>query len=93
VATSRRGTTIPSGVRPHFSDRPLASGDRRRIKGIPVTGVERTIADVVRSGGWTEQIDAAVRQALQRGQTTTRRLSLRLPKRWQPRLQQDLRPS
>jgi hypothetical protein len=26
--------------------------------------VERTIADVVRGGGWTEQVDLAVRQSL-----------------------------
>jgi hypothetical protein len=48
--------------------------------------VERTIADVARSGGWTEQVDLAVRQALERGQTTLPRLSRRLPKTWQARL-------
>jgi hypothetical protein len=56
------------------------------VLGVLATEVERTIGDVVRSGGWTEQVDLAVRQALQRGQTTLPRLSERLPATWQPRL-------
>jgi predicted transcriptional regulator of viral defense system len=84
---AKRGTTIPNGVRPHFSDRSLGRQDRRQTKGVAVTGIERTIADVVRSSGWTEQIDHAVREALERGQTTLPRLSARLPKRWQRHLQ------
>ena len=82
----KRGSTIPEGVRAHYSERPIGGRDRRLVIGVPVTGVERTIADVVRSGGWTEQVDLAVRQALQRGQTTLPRLSERLPATWQPRL-------
>ncbi len=82
----KRGSTVPEGVRAHYSERPIGGRDRRRVLGVPVTGVERTIADVVRSGGWTEQVDLAVRQALQRGQTTLPRLSDRLPATWQPRL-------
>jgi hypothetical protein len=73
-------------VQAHFTDRPISNRDRRQVLGIPVTRVERTIADVVRSSGWTEQIDLALRQARQRGQTTVARLSNRLPTRWQPRL-------
>ena len=83
---AKRGSTVPDGVRAHYSDRPTGGRDRRRVLGVPVTGVERTIADVVRSGGWTEQVDLAVRQALQRGQTTLPRLSERLPATWRPRL-------
>jgi hypothetical protein len=56
------------------------------ILGVPVTGVERTIADVVRGGGWTEQVDLAVRQSLGRGVTTLPRLREQLPKSWQARL-------
>jgi predicted transcriptional regulator of viral defense system len=83
---SKRGTTIPQGVRAHFTDRPIHGRDRRRVLGVPVTGVERTIADVVRGDGWTEQVDLAVRQSLSRGMTTLPRLSERLPKSWQARL-------
>jgi predicted transcriptional regulator of viral defense system len=83
---SKRGTTIPVGVRAHFTDRPISGRDRRHVLGVPVTGVERTIADVVRDGGWTEQVDLAVRQALRRGMTTVPRLTERLPKSWHGRL-------
>lgn len=83
---SKRGTTIPEGVRAHFTDRPIEARDRRQVLGVPVTGVERTIADVVRGDGWSEQVDLAVRQSLSRGMTTLPRLSERLPKSWQARL-------
>jgi predicted transcriptional regulator of viral defense system len=83
---SKRGTTIPEDVRAHFTDRPIQGRDRRDVLGVPVTGVERTIADVVRGDGWSEQVDLAVRQALGRGMTTLPRLSERLPKIWQARL-------
>src|SRR3954452_5939503 len=83
---SKRGSTIPDGVRAHFTDRLVGPRDRRRVSGVPITGVERTIADVVRAGGWTEQGDLAIRQALGRGQTTLPRLSELLPKAWQARL-------
>lgn len=83
---AKRGTTIPDGVRAHFTDRPIEGQDRRQLIGVPVTGVERTIADVVRRDGWTEQVDLAVRQSLGRGMTTLPRLSERLPKSRQARL-------
>jgi predicted transcriptional regulator of viral defense system len=83
---SKRGTTIPDGVRVHFTDRPIQGHDRRMVLGVPITGVERTIADVVRSDGWSEQVDLAVRQSLSRGMTTLPRLSEHLPKAWQERL-------
>jgi len=83
---SKRGTKIPEGVRAHFTDRPISGRDRRLVLGVPVTGVERTIADVVRGDGWTEQVDLAVRQSLVRGMTTLPRLREQLPKSWQARL-------
>jgi predicted transcriptional regulator of viral defense system len=83
---SKRGTTIPDRVRAHFTDRPIQGQDRRRVQGIPITGVERTIVDVVRSDGWSEQVDLAVRQSLSRGMTTLPRLSEQLPRTWQRRL-------
>jgi predicted transcriptional regulator of viral defense system len=84
---SKRGTTIPEGVRAHFTDRPISGRDRRRVLGVPVTGVERTIADVVRGDGWSDQVDLAIRQSLSRGMTTVPRLSAQLPKSWQRRLE------
>jgi hypothetical protein len=56
------------------------------VQGVPVTGVERTLADLLRAGGWTEQIDLAIRQAIQRGLTTPRRLTAELPAKWRRRL-------
>jgi predicted transcriptional regulator of viral defense system len=82
----KRGTKIPEGVRAHFTDRPISGRDRRLVLGVPVTGVERTITDVVRGDGWTEQVDLAVRQSLVRGMTTLPRLREQLPKSWQARL-------
>lgn len=83
---SKRGTTIPDGVRAHFTDRPIQGHDRRKVLGVSITGVERTIADVVRSDGWSDQVDLAIRQSLGRGMTTLPRLSEQLPKAWQGRL-------
>src|SRR3954453_1804254 len=68
------------------TNRPGGTRARRRVHGVPVTGVERTIADVVRAGGWTEQVDLAIRQALGRGQTNLPRFRAHLPKAWQARL-------
>jgi predicted transcriptional regulator of viral defense system len=83
---SQRGRTIPDGVRAHFTDRPIQGQDGRKVLGVPITGVERTIADVVRSDGWSEQVDLAVRQSLSRGMTTLARLNEQLPRTWQRRL-------
>ncbi len=83
---AKRGSTVPEGVRAHFTDRLIGPQDRRRVLSVPVTAVERTIADVVRSTGWTEQVDLAVSRALQRGQTTVPRLSRQVPKAWQARM-------
>jgi predicted transcriptional regulator of viral defense system len=87
VPRSKRGAAIPAGVRAHFTARPIEGRHRHTVSGIPVTGVERTIADVVRAEGWSEQVDLAVRQSLSRGMTTPGRLSEALPKTWQRRLQ------
>ncbi len=83
---AKRGLRTPPGVRVHFTGRPIDRRQRRQVHGIPVTGVERTVADVLRGGGWTEQTDLAVRQAVRRGLTTRRRLEAALPARWRPRL-------
>lgn len=83
---AKRGLHVPPGVRPHFTQRPIDARDRRRLLGVPVTAPERTIADVVRTGGWTEQVELAVREATVRGITTRRRLESALPVRWHARL-------
>jgi predicted transcriptional regulator of viral defense system len=79
----KRGLRIPDGVRVHFTTRPV---ERSRVLGVPVTSVERTIADQVRAAGWTEQIDLAVKQAVQRGLTTPAQVEAALPKTWRPRV-------
>ena len=83
---AKRGLRTPPGVRSHFTDRPIDAGHRRNVLGIPVTGVERTITDLLRSGGWTEQTDLAIRQAIRRGLTTRRRLEAEVPAKWRSRL-------
>ncbi|MCW2992907.1 MAG: uncharacterized protein JWQ18_402 [Conexibacter sp.] len=87
VPRSKRGAAVPAGVRVHFTVRPIEGRDRHTVSGIPISGVERTIADVVRADGWSEQVDLAVRQSLSRGMTTPARLSEALPKTWRRRLQ------
>jgi predicted transcriptional regulator of viral defense system len=87
VPRSKRGAAVPAGVRVHFTVRPIEGRHRHIVSGMPVTGVERTIADVVRADGWSEQIDLAVCQSLSRGMTTPGRLSEALPKTWHRRLQ------
>jgi predicted transcriptional regulator of viral defense system len=62
------------GVVVHPTTIPVTKRQRRNVLGIPVTTVDRTIVDVLRSAGLTEQIEAAVAEALRRGLTTKRRL-------------------
>lgn len=80
---AKRGLHIPDGVRAHFTTRPV---ERSSVLGVPVTSVERTIADQVRAGGWSEQIDLAVQQAVRRGLTSPARLDAALPKTWRRRV-------
>lgn len=83
---AKRGIRSPPGVRVHYTSRPIDQQSRRRVLGVPVTSVERTVADTLRSDGWTEQTDLAVRQAIRRGLTTRRHLDATLPAKWRPRL-------
>lgn len=62
------------GVAVHPTTFPITTEQRRRVLGMPVTTVDRTIIDVLRSAGMTEQIEMAVADALRRGLTTKRRL-------------------
>lgn len=83
---AKRGLRIPAGVRAHFTTRPIDQSQRTRVLGVPVTSVERTLADQLRAVGWTEQIDLAVQQAIRRGLTSRARLESALPQTWQRRL-------
>lgn len=80
---AKRGLRIPEGVGAHFTTRHV---ERSRVLGVPVTSVERTIADQIRGSGWTEQVDLSISQAVQRGLTTPTRLTAAVPKRWHKRL-------
>jgi predicted transcriptional regulator of viral defense system len=82
----KRGLAIPPEVRAHFTVRPVDRAHRRRVAGVPVTSAERTITDLLRTGGWTEQIDLAVRQSIRRGLTTPRKLHAALPIKWRSRV-------
>ena len=62
------------GVVVHLTTFPVTRRQRHTVLGIPVTTADRTIIDILRSTGMTEQVEAAVEQALQRGLTTKRRL-------------------
>jgi predicted transcriptional regulator of viral defense system len=73
VPRTRRRKPI-EGVVVHPTTFPVTKRQRRNVLGMPVTTVDRTIIDVLRSTGMTEQAEAAVEQALQRGLTTKRRL-------------------
>jgi predicted transcriptional regulator of viral defense system len=86
----KRGLGVPAEVRAHYTVRPLGRAHRRRVAGVPVTSVERTITDLLRTGGWTEQIDLAVQQSVRRGLTTPRKLRAALPATWQSRLDSAL---
>ena len=63
----RRGMSLHTGR--------LDPADVTVWNGIPVTRVERTIADVVRSGHPEELVLSAIQQALSRGLTTSSRLA------------------
>ncbi|HEY2937539.1 MAG TPA: type IV toxin-antitoxin system AbiEi family antitoxin domain-containing protein [Gaiellaceae bacterium] len=69
-----RGQRPRSGVRIHTLEHPPGPNEIRRVVGVPVTSPERTIVDSLEAGTQLEQIELAVRQALQRGLTTSRRL-------------------
>lgn len=73
VPRARRRKPI-DGVVIHPTTFPITKAQRREVLGVPVTTPDRTIVDVLRSTGMTEQIEMAVADALRRGLTTKRRL-------------------
>ncbi|WP_181813422.1 type IV toxin-antitoxin system AbiEi family antitoxin domain-containing protein [Gaiella occulta] len=69
-----RHRAAPVGVHFHYPREPLADGDVRRVHGLPTTSPERTILDALEAGTQHEQIEMAVRQAVDRALTTPQRL-------------------
>jgi predicted transcriptional regulator of viral defense system len=62
------------GVRIHTTTRTFGPSDVTAREGIRVTSVPRSIVDAADAGTSPEQIELAVRQAVQRGLTTSMRL-------------------
>lgn len=71
---SGRGQRRRDGVQLHFPSHDPAGEEIRRVRGLPVTSPERTIVDAVKAGSQPEQVEMAILHALDRGQTTPRRL-------------------
>jgi predicted transcriptional regulator of viral defense system len=71
---SARGQRPRPGVRLHTLNQPPKKSETCGIAGLPVTRPERTIVDSLAAGTQPEQIQMAIRQALDRGITTPRRL-------------------
>jgi predicted transcriptional regulator of viral defense system len=70
----KRGQRSRPGVRFHMLTHAPGPDEVRRIGGVVATSPERTIVDSLEAATQPEQIELAVRQALQRGLTTRRRL-------------------
>lgn len=75
VSRKHRGVRAPSGVTLHTATAPIPDGDITTRHGIRVTTPARTIIDAARSGTAPEQIQMAVRQALQEGRATPDQLA------------------
>lgn len=73
VARDKRGQRPRPGVRLHTSEHP-PRGEIRWVLGLPVTTPERAIADACEAASQPDQMELAVRQALDRALTTPRRL-------------------
>jgi predicted transcriptional regulator of viral defense system len=73
---SERGQRRRGGVRLHTLNRPPTTKTGvRNVEGLPVTNPERTIVDALEAGAQPEQVEMAIREALERGLTTPRRLT------------------
>ena len=74
VPRSRRNLPSIPGVKIHTTIRPLRTGDRIVRNGVVVTSAARSILDVTETGTAPEQVEMAVRQALERGLMTAPQL-------------------
>ena len=70
----KRGQRPRAGVRFHMLTQAPGPDEVRPVGGVVATTPERTIVDSLEAWTQPEQIELAVRQALQRGLTTPRRL-------------------
>jgi len=75
VLRSQRGQRPRAGVQLHAVARPLSADEVREVSGVETTSPERTIVDCIEAGTQPEQVELAIRQAIQRGLTTPRRLA------------------
>jgi predicted transcriptional regulator of viral defense system len=71
---AKRGQRARPGVRFHTLSNPPGPNETRQVAGLRTTSPERTIVDSLEAGTHPEQIEVAVRQALERGLTTAPRL-------------------
>jgi predicted transcriptional regulator of viral defense system len=71
---AKRGQRPRAGVRFHTLDKPPGASEAGTVNGVPVTTPERSIVDSLEAGTQPDQIDMAIRQALERGLITPRRL-------------------
>lgn len=71
---SERGQRRRIGVQFHTVQRPPESNEVRRVGSVIATSPERSIVDALESGSQAEQIELAIRQALERGLTSPTRL-------------------
>jgi predicted transcriptional regulator of viral defense system len=74
IHRAKRGQRQRAGVRLHTPTRPPDASEIREVRGVPVTSPERSIVDSLEAGVGPEQIEQSVRQALERGLTTRKRL-------------------
>jgi predicted transcriptional regulator of viral defense system len=72
VIVPRTASRRKRGMRLHTNR--LGPDEVTERAGLPITTVPRTIADVIASGVAQEQVEQAVREALQRGMTTNEEL-------------------
>ena len=70
VPRSRRHLPTIPGVKVHTATRPLGAGDVVERDGVRVTSAARTILDAAGAGTAPEQVEMAVRQAIDRGLRT-----------------------
>ena len=75
VPRSHRGQRPRAGVQLHTVARPLSADEVREVSGVEATSPERTIVDCIEAGTQPDQVEPAIRHALQRGLTTPRRLA------------------
>jgi predicted transcriptional regulator of viral defense system len=93
VGRGDRGLKPPGGVTLHTTVEALAPAGVVRREGIRVTAPARSIVDAAVSGTAPEQIESAVRQALDEGIVTPRSLLAQLGRRGRGRAGQLIRRS